>query len=557
MTYLNAQAKNIGNDEGDVYNFFQNTLRNLVQKNGGNHHFNWKTFECTEQCAPHPVGTKTYLRLTTENFHVTQMEKSFISVLLDFYVKLDKALTGINEKDTNKLLQIFVGLKNAAEFFGKLDTICNNIMLKNTQDDGVREQFAYNSIKGRSQKATAKFSHSTWENVSNRNESVAGIYIPLADIADGQPHKFSMELSIPYQDFLKYQAFRLYPNTLVGELKELVQTSMEGFVWAPINPSVVKERLEFLDDATIAESFPVNIGITRKFTQVGNPATIVVEMKDGTNTTPEEGYLKVTNGDANGLDVKLGKATLSITAATVQMMRTNIAGFDVKPETLESIKDLLREPMIIPSQTLDRRHFASAARANGIDATTDIALNNATNITVMFPKRATDATCFDNIMYQNVQLSVNKHAYPDTEVSTIGARFYQMQLVANELDGTLEATKEFEDSFTDPLNDTISGTRYKNCRSDGTSFGINFQLERSNAGYVFDGIDTGTQTVPITFRGQPIYSGDNDTYYVFDPDNRDQHPPPPELWICQDTYFTMSIDEGLVYHGPIAPPGFD
>ena len=68
-------------------------------------------------------------------------------VLLDINIKLDKALTGI-DKDTKKLLRIFVGLKNAAEFFGKLDTICNNIMLKNTQDDGVREQFAYNSIKG-------------------------------------------------------------------------------------------------------------------------------------------------------------------------------------------------------------------------------------------------------------------------------------------------------------------------------------------------------------------------------------------------------------------------
>ena len=102
-------------------------------------------------------------------------------------------------------------------------------------------------------------------------------------------------------------------------------------------------------------------------------------------------------------------------------------------------------------------------------------------------------------------MSVNKHSYPDTEISTTGPCFYQMQLVANELDGTLEPTKEFEDSFTDPLNDTTTGTRYKNCRSDGTSLGINFQLERGNAGYVFDGIDTGTQTVPITFRGQPIY----------------------------------------------------
>ena len=78
-----------------------------------------------------------------------------------------------------------------------------------------------------------------------------------------------MELCIPYQDLLKYQAFQLYPNTLVGELKELVQTSMEGFVWAPINPSVVKERIEFLDDSTLPESFPTNIGITCKFAQVG------------------------------------------------------------------------------------------------------------------------------------------------------------------------------------------------------------------------------------------------------------------------------------------------
>ena len=551
MTYLNARAKNIGNDQGDVYQYFQNELAHLVQHNGGDHYFNWKTFECTEQTAPHPVGTKTYLRLTTENFDVTQMEKSFITVLLRLNTKFDQVLTGVKEKDTNKLLRVFVGLKNAAEFFGKLDTLCENVMLKNTQDEAVREQFAYNSIKGRSQKATAKFSHSTWENVSNMNESVCGIYIPCADIADAQPHQFAMELTIPYQDFLKYQAFTLYPNKIAGELKELVQTSLEGFVWAPINPSIVKERIEFLDDKTIAESFPSNLALTRKFTQIGNPANIVIEMKDGTAPTAAEGYLKVTSGSENGIDIKLGKAT----AGTIEMMRTNIAGFNLKPECHSQIYQLLKTPIIIPSQTLDRRIFASAATSNGIDANIDIALSNATNITVMFPKRHNDCTCFDNIMYQNVSLSVNKHEYPDTEVSTIGARFYQMQLVANELDGTLEATKEFEDSFTDPLNDTTTGTRYKNCRSDATSFGINFQLERPNAGYVFDGIDTDTKTVPISFKGKPIYTGENDTYYIFDPDHKDQHPPPPELWICQDTYFTMSTD-GLKYHGPETPAGY-
>ena len=432
MTFLNARAKNIGNDEGDVYTYFTSKLANLIQKNGGDHYFNWITLECTEQPAPHPVGTKTYLRLTSENFTITQMEKSFVTVLLEFYVKLSQSVDVT--ADTNKLIRLFVGLKNAAEFFGKLDSICNNVMLKNTQDDAVREQFAYNSIKGRSQKATAKFSHSTWENVSMMSESVCGIYVPLADIADGQPHKVQMELTIPYQDFLKYQAFTLYPNEIVGELKELVQTSMEGFVWAPISPKVVKENIEFLDNSTIAEDIPSNIPITRKFTQVGNPATIITEYKTGTQSDALEGYIKVPNGTENGNDLKTGAVTLTITAATVQMMRTNIAGFNIKPDCLAGLRSYLsHNAILIPSQTLDRRHFASAARATGIDATTDISLSNATNITIMFPKRATDATCFDNIMYQNVQLSVNKHSYPDTEVSTIGARFYQMQLVADEL----------------------------------------------------------------------------------------------------------------------------
>lgn len=32
MTFQNAQFKNSGNDEGDVLNFFNDTLRNLIQK---------------------------------------------------------------------------------------------------------------------------------------------------------------------------------------------------------------------------------------------------------------------------------------------------------------------------------------------------------------------------------------------------------------------------------------------------------------------------------------------------------------------------------------------
>ena len=80
MTFANAATKGLNNREGDLYQFFQEKVANLVQINGGDHYFNWKTFECFDSNCPHPVRTKSYLRLTSENFPITQMEKSFISI---------------------------------------------------------------------------------------------------------------------------------------------------------------------------------------------------------------------------------------------------------------------------------------------------------------------------------------------------------------------------------------------------------------------------------------------------------------------------------------------
>ena len=567
MTYSNAATKGLNNREGDLYQFFQEKVANLVQINGGDHYFNWKTFECFDSNCPHPVRTKSYLRLTSENFPITQMEKSFISIRIKLSVKLDKALTGF-DIDYKKLIRVFIGLKNSAEFFGKLDTICNNVMCKNTQDEAVREQFAYNCLKPRAEKATAKYSHSTWDNVSSFSESVCGIYVPLSELADGYEHSYNMELVIPYTDLLKYQAFMLYPNSICGELKELVETSTDAFVWAPISPSVVKDALETWGGDVMSIKLPDFTGISNKFTQCGNAACIISSITKKNEESEGEEAEQIPDRlllvqDDGSYTYGVSNVTLSITNCIVEQMRTNIAGFAVKPHVIEQLRQLLQRPIIIPSQTLDRRHFPNAAGANGVDTTTDIALNSVTNITVMFPKNSNDATCFDNIMYENVQLFVNKHAIPDTELQTVGARFYQLQLVANELDGPLEATKEFENSFTDALNNMTEGeefgTRRSNCRADGTSFGINFQLERANGGYVFDGVDFGNISVPVTFRGKPMFKGVNDTYYnylVNDDGTVDtaHHPPPPELWLCQDTYFTMDAKNGLVYHGAHIPP---
>ena len=541
MTYLNAQFKNIGNNEGDVLAFFQTKMRNLIQRNGGDHSFSWVMEEFTNKDCPMPVGTKTRVKLSHSGHAITQIEKSFVTVRLNFNAKISGPAFNL-AGDTNRLCKVFIGFKNAVEFYEDCRFWVNGKLLDTyRQDELQRESFAYNCIKPRDAKATSKFAHSVWENVANYSPSVCGVYVDILDCVRATGLDISMELTIPFEDQLALQAWQLYPNSVCGQIEEEVKTSLRAMVWAPIDPRIVKETNEFLENKALTDVLPANIPITRKFVQATNDTCIPsVYTRDATT---------------NAITLTVSPAHLTLTNATIELGRSNLAGFGLKPGVMQGLIHELQTPLLIPSQELTREIFEGSAKESGLEISKSMPLRNATNITMMFPRSANDITCFENIMYQNVQLVVNKRTYPDTEfASTCDARFYQHMLVANELDGCLECTKEFERSFTQSLN-RADGTRYANCLADGTSFGINFQLERSNAGYVWDGLDTGSNSVSVTFRGQPMYRGANDTYYIPDPSATDVHPPAPEAWICSDSFFIWSTN-GVEYHNA-CPDGYE
>jgi hypothetical protein len=172
----------------------------------------------------------------------------------------------------------------------------------------------------------------------------------------------------------------------------------------------------------------------------------------------------------------------------------------------------------------------------------------------MFPKYPNERTVFDNIMYTNLQTTIAGRNYPDEPVQTLGARFFKQQLIASELDGSIEPTQEYVASLTESLNDG-NGPRWVGRLGDNTSFMFNIQLERSNAGYCYDGVDTGGTNVSISINGNPMATGENDTYYF--PTLRDTtiHPPSPELWICRETFWELSLKDGLKYHETGEVPG--
>ena len=574
MTYHNAQFKNTGNNEGDVLTFFQDKMRNLIQHNGGDHSFSWIMEEFTNKDCPMPVGSKTRIKLTHSGHTITQVEKSFVTIKVDVVLRLS-CVSGfnINVPGYDNLLKIFVGFKNAIEFFEDCRFWVNGKLLETYRQDQLqRESFAYNTLKPRDAKATSKYSHSLWENVCKFSPSVCGAYINIRDLlaADGITPKdttVTIELAIPFTDHLALQAWQLYPNSICGEIEEEVKTSLSALVYAPIDPNVVKENLEFLEakvyNIHLLPSFVTN---PKRFTQIGNPIlfphifrrpTAADEAQPNTCThcytgNEDTGLNKIFISDSEYI-------TLNVVGGTIQMARSNLAGFGLKDHVLQGLRRELQTPILIPAQELTREIFEGSAKEDGLMISKTMPLRNATNITMMFPRHSNDITVFENIMYQNVQLVVNKRTYPDTEfANTCDARFYQHQLVANELDGPLECTKEFERSFTQPLNDLQTGTAYKNCIADGTSFGINFQLERSNAGYVFDGVDTGPNSVTVTFKGIPMFRGANDRYY----NSHDgvvgvkYHPQAPEAWICSDTYWTWSVD-GVQYFPSGIPQGYE
>mgnify|MGYP001117667703 FL=1 len=535
MLYNNAQYKNETMDQGSVIEYYKK-LKDIISTNDGTRSFIIRTEDCHDQNAPFNQSQETRLRITHNDHMISQITEGFINFKIKLTLQLSKDIQATHVNDTEKLGKIFVGFKSSNQLLDQLQIYSNNISSGYQQNECCREGFCYSTIKPYSEKKTRKYTHSLYENVSDYSQSVCGTYVDLNTLMDGQKHDVEFEMNLPFEDMLAFQAFDLYPNRIVGDIEIRFYVKPVGLVYCQVDPRKIKEVKEFMEDESIAATFTETPVFLHQFTQIGNESKIAA--------------LKIDSGNVT---TTTKAVTLSCHGLTVTSCKSNMFGFGVKESTLQAIASMFSEPVSIPSQQLDYNAFPLAPTRAGVQSTINAPLNNTTSISVMFPKHSNDYTCFDNPIYHNVQLTINGQNYPDEPVSTLGARFLQYQLVASELDGGIQCTKEFEDSLTMPKNKD-DGTRYKNTLSDASSFMLNIQTERSRGGYLFDGLDSNGQNVPIQIRGQPIHSGDGDTYFNCDETGKN-HPPPPQVFFCRDTYFTVDIHDGLVYHLKGCPPG--
>jgi hypothetical protein len=333
---------------------------------------------------------------------------------------------------------------------------------------------------------------------------------------------------------------------VVGDLELQFYVGREGLVWLPIDPRAVRDVKAYLQGEYIK---PIIMGaddqlqpLTHGFAQIGNPAYGVQGLGFSTGN----------------YSFNRGVQRLSCTSLRVKSCESNMMGFKVRDSALSQIYNIFKEPCYIPAEYLEYNAFPTPPGASGLQSTTNTALNNVKDIYVMFPKHSNDYTVFENPCINQFALRVMGVQYPERVISTLGSRFYQMELTAADLDGPLRPTNEFVDSYTMKRNyDT--GMPYTFTPRDGTSFALIIQCERNESGYVFDGINSGGQSTPIDIQFVPIYPGANDTYYNVDigavSTTGTSHPPAPQLWLCRDVYWSMDVENGLKFHKYGEPAG--
>ena len=567
MKHVNTHFKLSGNDESDLVSFFSGKNNCLTEAPSGNGDFKTYSEEFHERDITSEgleIGERTRLMLTHPNLDITNFQKSFIIMEVEFEVELEKPID--YEIDDNVgLNQIFVGFKNAVEIISESKYYCKGELINSySQNEMTRESYYYNLTRPHEIKKGTFKSHSLWENVIQMSPNVCGCYIPIKSFKNNGTPKVKFELVIPFTDQMTLQNWRLYPNAIIGDIVEEIRTSLDGLVWCQIPPENVA-KIKQINSYNVAHEYASGFlpFLPNYFTQIGQESRIVGEFKyveaddanDGLNAIH---YLSMLNNKYVKYGLKDNRLFVKNRSAKIRVGRTHCVGFGVKIDVLQRISSALTSEVRIPCLEMKRVLFEHKPTPTGLNTSRIIPIKNITNILFMFPTHFGDFTVYKNIMYKNFQIFIDKKPLPYLAYrNTFDGRFMNLQLMSYELDNTT-ASPELIESLSVPLNDMSDEDhkRFLNSLYDNTNFGINYQFERGNIGTNFEGFSSNGKQVLIEFKGSPIADDENDTYYYPHINNdgttltaNNDHPMP-EMWIFSYCYWSLTTDK-IEYHQEI------
>ncbi|KAA6327462.1 MAG: hypothetical protein EZS28_053819, partial [Streblomastix strix] len=178
-------------------------------RNDGEHHYSIKEIKPESQM-PALFDKEIMISLSDSDHDVTQIQNSFISIVLTANVQFDNKFDGYEEayKDGTVL---FIGLKSASQVIREYTIYHRGRTIDGTlQNDSTTEQFIYNTVKPRIEKNNRKHIHSLYENIHKYDTSACGTYVTIREIEEAIKDQVSVpytmpirfRLSIPLDDIL-------------------------------------------------------------------------------------------------------------------------------------------------------------------------------------------------------------------------------------------------------------------------------------------------------------------------------------------------------------------
>ena len=288
MFMNNTKIKGDVDHEGSVSKVFEK-MASIIEENDGTRSFEWVTDTCHDQQAPFQYNQETRIALTSTQHLISDFSKGFLTVKVQAGFKL-QGITAGNFNDSKHLIKLFVGHKSSNQMVRQLQIWVNGHSIGYNQQEMIREGFAYSACMSKQEKATKRFIHSLYENVSQYAKSICGVYINVDDFKDGQEHTVEWTANIPFDNFLVLQAFDLFPNFAIPNVELRLYFDPAGLVWCPVDPYAVKDIKVLVEGATGIKELPQNINFKRGFTQIGNSASTFAINTADVNTSSISGY---------------------------------------------------------------------------------------------------------------------------------------------------------------------------------------------------------------------------------------------------------------------------
>ncbi len=276
----NARSKGLST-YGNVLESFKE-LQNLIPANDGTRSFIVLSSEAYDK--PLPItgeNTETTISITTPDHDISQVDESFLIVDTSSTIRI--AELSANAYTVGAEPMIFIGFKSSNQVFRQMRVLINNINTEYLSTECLREGFAYSNLKGISEKRSKKHVHTIYEDISEYQQGVCGVYLPLSLWKNAQKTAtVNIRCIVPISDILPLQSFSLYPSKIIGQLALKLAFTMRGLVWCQVPPEAVLESENFLNNQTTAlnAKFGATAFYDRFLHQIGDYGTLLDD--DGT-----------------------------------------------------------------------------------------------------------------------------------------------------------------------------------------------------------------------------------------------------------------------------------